>query len=861
MKINPKSTDPLIASARWDRVQSLFCDAIERDADERSAFLRRACGDDLGLYREVESLLSVEVHSIFGARGIDAMSLYLRDALSLNGERVGPYRIIRRLGSGGMGTVYLAERADGQFEQTVALKLVKRGMDTEAVVGRFQFERQILARLNHPNIARLLDGGVHDDGRPYFVLEYVKGEAITDYCDARALTVRERLALFEHVCVAVAYAHRNLIVHRDLKPSNILVARGTGTLASDDERRGKRRSRPDPNLLQVKLLDFGIAKLLGGGDDDMTRTGDRILTPAYAAPEQTRGEAVTTATDVYGLGVVLYELLTGRRPNDDVELERPSVAVTRRRESAGAARLVITPTGIAHLRATTPEKLQRQLRGDLDTIVMKALRPEPDRRYASGENLLADLRAFSRNLPVAAQPESAGYRLRKYMRRHRVGVAATAAAIIIGVMLIGFYTFRLEDERDRARFEAEKSEQVSAFLASLFAIADPAASGGADVTARELLDEGAERIDRELASQPLVRSEMKQLMGEVYTSIGSYDEAEELLEQTLNLRREENGTESVEVGETLVALGLLYERQGRYQEGASVQKHAVDILLRHVDPEAPTRTSEPARLLADALHGLAFMHLRLGEYADAEGNIREALKLKETVIGDDDPSYAYSLNILGDVLTFLDRYDEAEAVHLRALEMRRRHLGDAHLDVAYTLHNLAATMRNMERWADAERYYREALAVWRRHYGYDHQESANTLSQLAFVVGMQDRYNESDSLQQAALDMAIASVGRDHPKVSAIHIRRGDIEWRAGRLAEAERSYRAGLEIQRRVLGATHPSVTRWQITLGRLVALNDRRAEALVLIRESEERCDDPARGGYDGCAAYAARALAEVR
>jgi serine/threonine-protein kinase len=893
MPADPKSPTPAITRERWERVQSLFNDALEHDADVRSAFLRRVCGGDVDLYREVESLLAVEVHSLFAGRAIDAVSPFdasdrgdprykgdaaasdLRGALSMEGERVGPYQIIRRLGSGGMGTVYLAERADGQFELTVALKLVKRGMDTESVVQRFQSERQILARLQHPNIGRLLDGGVHDDGRPYFALEYVPGEPITDYCDARALSVNGRLALFEDVCAAVAYAHRNLVVHRDLKPSNILVAVGAD-VGQDRPRPGVHNARPDPALRAVKLLDFGIAKLLTG-DDDMTRTGERILTPAYAAPEQSRGEAVTTATDVYGLGVVLYELLTGRRPSDEKkvstdagragqarrlsmsgESERPSVAVAR--ESGGNGRHALTPVGVARLRSTTPEKLQRRLRGDLDTIVMKALRQEPERRYASAENLLSDLRAFRHDLPVAAQPESAGYRLRKYVRRHRVGVAATAGAIFIGALLIGFYTFRLADERDRARLEADKSEQVSAFLASLFAIADPAASGGADVTARELLDEGAERIDRELAGQPLVRSEMMQLMGEVYTNIGSYDEAEGLLEQTLDLRREEHGPDAAAVGETLEALGLLYERQGRYHEGARVQQDAVDVLERHVDRDAPRRTSANAILLADALHGLSFMQLRLGDYEAAEQNILEALDIREAVIGDDHPDYAYSLNILGDVLTYLDRYDEAEAVHLRALDMRRRHLGDAHLDVGYTLHNLAATLRHAERYAESERYYREALAVWRRHYGYDHQESANTLSQLAFVVGMQERYDESDSLQQAALDMALGSLGADHPRVAATYVRRGDIEWRAGRLADAEASYRAGVETQRRVLGEGHPTVTRWQIALGRLVALNGRRDEALELIRDSEARCVDPDRGGYDGCAEAVAAAFAEI-
>ena len=865
------SNQPFVMTAeRWSRVQALFFQAIELPADEQAVFLRRECANDAELFDEVSSLVAAEAPDLFEDSALARLgeltptvgaTLGAADSDPLAGGldgQVGPYRIIRRLGAGGMGTVYLAERADGQFDQTVALKLVKRGMDTDAVVGRFQAERQILARLEHPNIARLLDGGVHTDGRPFFALEYVDGEAITDYCDARSLSIDERLALFENVCEAVAYAHRNLIVHRDLKPSNILVR---------DEPAGSDETR---TVASVKLLDFGIAKLLTDNADDLlTRTGERILTPAYAAPEQLTGAAITTATDVYGLGVVLYELLTGTRPSafgtsasslnsaGDTKLtsglrrsEKPSSVVSRSTEQRVSAPNKNNTSGerIASRRSTTPDRLRRRLKGDLDTIVMAALREEPERRYASARDLLSDLRAFREDRPVSAQPESTAYRLRKYVKRHRTGVATVATAVLGLAIITAVYTVRLTAERDRARLEAQKSSEVSEFLRSLFAISDPRESGGEQVTARELLDRGATRIESELSDQPEVQSQMMNLIGEVYSSLGSYDRAERILTETLALRRRAAEPSETEIASTLVALGLLYERQGRYREAVETQQEAVD-LLRTSGTDTPLQ-------LADALHALSFLKMRLGDFTESEAIIREALAIKQRHLPADDPDVAYSLNILGDALTQQGRYAEAEAVHHRALDIRRKKLGDAHLDVAYSLHNLGATLRDQRRWAEAEKYYREAMAVWRRHYGYDNQESANTLSQLALVVGMQGRYEESDSLQNIAIDMAIASVGPDHPKVSAMYIRSGDVAYAAAHLAEAEARYRTGIETHIRVLGDTHPYVTKWRIRLGRIVAEEGRLAEGRQLVQTSAARCSDPSMGGYDGCADQAAAA-----
>ncbi|MGH7472284.1 MAG: serine/threonine protein kinase, partial [Longimicrobiales bacterium] len=509
--------------ARWDRINELFHGALEREPRDRDLFLRAACADDASLYHEVHALLAAEAAAqrALGGMVSDAVTSLLDT--SMEGKPVGPYRVVREIGHGGMGAVYLAERVDGQFEQQVALKLIKQGMDTEQFLRRFRAERQILARLQHPHIARLLDGGIDHDGRPYFALEYVAGEPIDRYCDARGLAVDDRLALFVDACRAVMYAHGNLVVHRDLKPAHILV--------TEDG--------------QVRLLDFGIAKVLREDEEasaGLTQVGIRALTPAYASPEQVRGEAVGTSTDVYSLGVILYELLTGARPYDveqrspaevervvcHTEPERPSTKVLH---SWGASAQAAQTFGRAH--GVDVTRARRRLTGDLDVICLKALQKDPARRYPSVEALLEDIRRNLAGLPVLARPDAIGYRLAKFAGRHRVGLMGTAATLVLIASVAAFYTVRLSNERDRAQQEAAKAEQVATFLRGLFEVSDPSESRGQTVTARELLDQGAQRIERELASQPVVRAAMMRVIGDVYHSLGLHTSAKPLLERAL----------------------------------------------------------------------------------------------------------------------------------------------------------------------------------------------------------------------------------------------------------------------------------------------------------------------------------------
>ena len=552
-----------------------------------------------------------------------------------------------------MGTVYLAVRDDDQYEKQVAIKLVRRGMDTDFIVDRFRHERQILASLDHTNIARLLDGGTTEDGLPYFVMEYIEGSPINQYCDDRRLSTVERVKLFRTVCSAVQYAHQNLVVHRDIKPSNIIVT---------------------PEGV-AKLLDFGIAKLLAldavGQAQAATVTMMRPMTPDYASPEQVRGRAITTAADIYSLGVLLYELLTGRRPYRvktftpqeieqvicEQEPEKPSTAIDR-----GEAQ---------------NEKTRRRLRGDLDNIVLMAMRKEPERRYASVEQFSDDLRRHLEGLPVRARKDTLAYRAEKFVRRHKVGVAMAALmlALVVGAIVI------VLGESRRAARERDKAERVSAFLVNIFKVSDPDEARGKTVTAREILDKGAERIEVELKDQPEVQATLMNTVGLVYRGLGLYEEAGVLIEKSLIIRRELHGGEHVEVAKSLNDLGWIY-----------------------IEKQKP---------------------------AEAEPLLREALDMRRRLLGDH-PDVAQSMNFLGFALFDKGDDDTAERLFRESLAMRRRFLGE-HMDVAQSLNNLGLTLHDKGDYDGAEPLFEEAIAIDRKLIYGDHPTVATHLNNLALL--------------------------------------------------------------------------------------------------------------------------------
>lgn len=768
----PGSHDDL-SPADWEAVQTLFADALERVPGERGDFLEVGCSARPELREEIESLLRAydRAEAFLAEPGVAAVLPSLLRP-SLLGRRVGAWRAVALLGRGGMGTVYLAERADGEFEQRAALKVVKRGMDTNAIMNRFLRERQILARLDHTNIARLLDGGVTDDGRPYFVMAHVEGAPITRYCDERGLEPTARIRLFLEVCRAVQYAHRNLVVHRDLKPSNILVTR-----------RG-----------QVKLLDFGIAKLIEGdgmaGATTLTARGIRPVTPEYAAPEHMRGDPVTTTADVYSLGAVLHELLTGERVS-----------------------------GVGG----------RRLKGDLDTIVSAALHPEPDRRYPSVEALFEDLRRYLNGLPIQARPDSAAYRASKFVRRHLAGVAAFAVvALVLAASTVTVVVENTETarERDRARLEATKARRVSEFLTGIFEVSDPNVSRGEEITARQLLEAGAARLRAELQDQPEVEAELSGVVAGVYEKLGDYDRATPLAVRSLELRRARGEPEGRDVVIALADLGRLRRLNGDYVLADSLLGEALALARRR--PEAGP---EP---MAAVLDEIALLHWREGELDLADSLHREALALRRAEDETDPLAIAASLARLGVVARARGDIEAAEAYHREALALRREALGDQDRLVAESRKYLALVLHTAGRLEEAEVLYRQVLEFEERLYSGRHPELATTLNSLGSLLRQRGQFGEAEAMLRRSLTLRRELVGPEHQQVATALTNLAVLLASTGRPEAAVTAYEEALAINRRVFEPDHPAVATTLNNLGLTLRDQGRYGPAAARLREA---------------------------
>jgi serine/threonine-protein kinase len=738
---------------RWQEIQALFQAAAELAPAARGAYLAEACAGDEVLRREVLALLDAErrssdEHLISDVVALAARALAGAAGESWAGRQLGPYRLLRELGRGGMGTVYLAERVDEHYRAQVAIKFVRAGPATPELARRFLIERQILADLTHPHIAWLLDGGTAPDGTPYLVMEYVDGQPIDAWCETHGLGLDGRLALFERVCSAVQYAHQALVVHRDLKPSNILVARD-GT---------------------PKLVDFGIAKLLADDEAAETTATLRLLTPAYAAPEQVRGGRIGVATDVYGLGGVLYRLVTGRTP---IDLDGATPADVERRICETEP---LAPSAAA---AEPAAAWRRALRGDLDTIVLKALRKEPERRYASVEQLAGDLRRYGAGLPVSARPDTMGYRSRKFLRRHRIGVLFTAAL----ATLTAAYTLQVARERDRARIEAQRATRVSEFLERLFTVSNPRESRNRDVTARELLERGAARVDRELAAEPAAQTALMRVIGRVYYNLGYFDEAVRQLDRTLTLRRD---------------------------------------MHRGVHPDVAQSETD----LADALYNA-------GALGPAETHFREALRMQHALHAGDHPDVLATLEGLAAFLSRTERLDEAARHYRDALAMRQR-LGPDSGSLASLSDGLASTLMRQGDYAGAEPLFRRAVALVRQRQPLDSLILSVAIHNLAGVLVDLGQLDEASRLQREALEITIAFYGPDHPVVSSGRLGLGRLLRQRGDLTGAEEQFRRALAIDSVRLGATHPDMGTNLGQLGTTLLAQGRYAEAETALRRA---------------------------
>lgn len=817
---------------RFQKAISILDDALDLPHAERERFLERACGGDTDLRRSVDALLTADsksggvldrpVESYVGAMGVSPPVTPVEPGSVPDAyARLGPYRVIGAHAHGGMGTVYLAERADRQFEQRVAIKFVRQGADSEDARRRFLIERQILARLDHPNIARLLDGGVAADGRPWFAMEFVEGEPITTFCDERRLDVAARLRLFSDVCEAVRYAHQNLVVHRDIKPSNILV--------TVDGR--------------VKLLDFGIAKLLESATDKMvdtvpeTRTGLRLLTPEYAAPEQIRGDPITTATDVYALGTVLYELLTGHRVHRivthsaieierivcETEPERPSAVVSQPVEGNVRNGLDRSAEGVSARRGTEPRALRRILAGDLDTIVLKALEKVPQRRYASAEALLEDLRRHDAGLPLRARPDSFTYRTRKFMRRHRLGVVASAA---IAVTIIAGITASLMQARETAA-EAEKAREVKEFVVNLFRVADPAQSGGRDVTARELLDRGVARVDSALGRQPEVQQELLSVLGTIHRDLAMYERADTLLQRALDLARRTFGPDHPEAAARLVDLGTVRRWQARLPAAESLYRDGLRIQRRTLGDGHPMVLATLANL-ADILE-------LQGRYAASESLHREVLKQNVKQLGPSHRTVASDLARLAWLLSDKQlNLAAADSAMREAIAIYERELERDHPEYVAARHFLAAIRREQGRLAESESLLSEVLTVRRRLYPQGHPELAQSLHSMGLLATDQGRYAAAESAYAEAVSMRARLLGPAHPTTMASLNNLAILRYQQGKLDEAADTFREVIRVWEKALGRTHSNTLTAKSNLGAVLSEAGRFADAEPLLREA---------------------------
>ncbi|MEO0425486.1 MAG: serine/threonine-protein kinase [Pseudomonadota bacterium] len=754
--------------ARWLQIQEVFLEALDLPDDERPAHIEQRCGNDESLAEEVRSLL--EAHEL-DAPLLDTPSPERSDA-PLAGvltpqDHLGPYRLLELIGRGGMGVVWRAERDDGEFRQQVAIKLIKRGMDTDEILARFLRERRLLARLEHPNIARLLDGGVTADGLPWFAMEYVDGKPLIDYCRTQDLDTEARLALHRKLCDAVEHAHRQLIVHRDLKPSNVLVT-------ADGE---------------PKLLDFGIAKLFGADDADedddrqLTRSGARLMTPLYAAPEQVLGQPVSTATDVYALGLILYELLVGALPYPAEQTMGPAllhaiVETPPERPSALARR---TDTVTAE-QLPARQRLAKHLKGDLDRICLKAVQKEPARRYPTAQALADDLGRYQGGYPVLARPDSFAYRAHRFVARNRVAVGAMALAFL---SLLGGLMGALW-QAEIASAEAVRAERVKRLLIDIFEESRPTTQASAQITASEILDAGAERVAEQLKDEPDLRAELLQVVGGLYESLGRHDDSERLLRSSLAL------TEPL--------------------------------------------SRDPRELHAQGLQRLASVSFEQGDYERAEAYARDALARFESTSTRDRPAYAGSLGTLAIILSEASKYEEAEPFHRRGLAMQRRLHGNADRRVAGTLHDFAQHLKWQGRFDEAEPLYREALRIKLEYLGEDHASTALTQGNLGVMLGQRGDYEEAEPLLRAAYVTDRRILGAGHPTTALRLNNLSMFYYVTADYAAAEPLMREALGHNRRLFGDVSERVATNLHNLANMLIATGRLDDAVPMHREALE-------------------------
>ncbi|HEX5228358.1 MAG TPA: serine/threonine-protein kinase [Bryobacteraceae bacterium] len=733
-------------------------------------------------------------------------------ASSTAGTAIGRYLLVEKIGEGGMGEVWLAEQQE-PVHRRVALKLIKAGMNSREVIRRFESERQALALMDHPGIARVFDAGSTIQGAPYFVMEYASGEPITTYCDRHRLTTRARLELFGQVCEAVQHAHQKAIIHRDLKPSNILVTEVDG--------------RPTP-----KIIDFGIAKALSQNLTDethLTKMGALMGTPEYMSPEQalSSGEDIDTRTDVYSLGVVLYELLAGERPIEmhriplaeflerlrDDDPPRPSTRIT--------GQAATTSTEVARKRQTEPAHLARQLNGDLDAIALKALEKDRSRRYSTPMELAADIRRYLNHEPVTARAPSASYRAGKYIRRHRYVVSAAAFALLLLVAFVVAQTVQLR----RTTRERDRANRVTDFVTRMFKVSNPSEARGNTITAREILDKSSNEIETGLAKDPEDQAQMMHVMANVYFGLGLLPKAESLARRAVDLRKRVLGASRPETLDSMALLAEVLNEENKEKEAEQLCRETLEARRRVQGPDR-RETLESMRMLGSILN-------QEGRYAEAEAIHRELAERSTRVFGRDDQMTVSTMHQLAVDLAYEGKSPEAEKVFREILAFESgRNPFDSPLVLAARI-DLGACLQQEEHFAEAEKIYNELIPDARRVLGPDHPRTLLAMGNLALAYAYENKLSAAEKLFREALDVKRKVLGPEHRSTTVTMGNLADVLRMEGNYSESERLFRETIAIQRRTLGPTHSDVLNGLHGLGELLRNEKRYADAEKVLQE----------------------------
>lgn len=779
---------------RWQHIKTIVQTVLTLSEPKRNEYITYACREDGELRSEIEKLLQA-IEKSEEARFMDRLNIErenlsadlsdqwhaISSRIDLIGKQIGLYKITELLGTGGMGSVFKAERSDGNFNQTVAIKLIRKGFESDENIKRFQMEQEILARLRHHNIAQLYDGGFTTDGTPFLVMEYVNGTPIDEYCNEHKLTIDERIDLFKNVCSAVQHAHSNLVIHRDLKTKNIFVTREGF----------------------VKILDFGVAKLLNPGFTDLTlletQPGQKFWTPHYASPEQVKGESITIATDVYALGILLYKLLTDSYPLDlrGKNLAEVEKLITEYQPVLPSRAIKNNDPGqCAYLRNTSPPELRKTLLGDLDALVLKAIRKNANYRYSTVEQLLDDIDRYQKKLPLSARKGTVRYRISKFTRRNKT-VLTGASLILFLVLTMGIYhVVRLAEERNIAQQEAAKAQATQDYLVGLFTAADPAENRGEPFTIQEIVERGIHRLTENFGDQPEVHSEMLKVLGRVEQALGDYTLSAELLDEALHMTRDLHGENHPDVADVAALLGDVLRWKGEFDRAESLLREALEIRRGYF-------TGDHADIAIN-MDRLARTLEMKGELEESENLYRNALAMRERLFGENSDAVSANLNNLGWLLHQKGNHTEAETTLRRSLEIKEQLLEPPHPAIASTLSNLAVVLRSLRNHEEAEKFAEQALEQEIKLHGEDHPRVTTALNNRSLILLDLGHYQEAETVYRHILENNRRQLGPDHIYVgfslSGLAIALiGD-----GRSEEALPYLEEALEVTRNAVGEEH---------------------------------------------------------